>query len=244
MSTDAQTPCTCPSGDGSLRWPCPVHAPSVADAPTARSKVDALALVLLEAWKKAEPDSSVTKYPTSYLATFVDMARAALAAAEAQPVAGPQVKPVAWRFQFPTSARWHYTEHGPHEASRPGLKWEPLHAAAPQSQPRLRVRLVSFPESNGKRNWTAMIARVDPWGGLVGNCGGITVARGEFWNRVAYEAERAKLLIGERDTEPCVLDYGDDIQTPEEWAGEARGGRALRPNAKLSGPSGPQENQR
>lgn len=87
-------PCTCPSGDGSLRWPCPVHAPSVADAPTARSKVDALALVLLEAWKKAEPDSSVTKYPTSYLATFVDMARAALAAVvsqeltTAQPVAG------------------------------------------------------------------------------------------------------------------------------------------------------------
>jgi hypothetical protein len=65
--------------------PGPVHAPSVADAPTARSEVDALALVLLDAWKKAEPDSSVTKYPTSYLATFVDMARAALAAAEAQP---------------------------------------------------------------------------------------------------------------------------------------------------------------
>lgn len=80
----------------------------------------------------------------------------------------------------------------------------------PSAQPRLTVRLQSFPESNGKRNWTAMIVRVDQWDGLIGNCGGITVARGELWNRVAYEAECAKLLIGERDTEPCILDYGDD----------------------------------
>jgi len=101
-------------------------------------------------------------------------------------------------------------------------------------QPRLTVRLVAFPESNGKRNWTAMILRADEkgWGGLLSNCGGVTVAHGELWNRVAYEAERAKLLIGERDTEPNILDYGDDIKTPEEWAGEVRGGRALRPNVR------------
>lgn len=97
-------------------------------------------------------------------------------------------------------------------------------------QPRLTVRLSSFPESNGKRNWTAMLVRVDAWNGLIGNCGGITVARGELWNRVAYEAECARLLIGERNTEPHILDYGDDIKTPDEWAGEVRGGRALRPN--------------
>ncbi len=98
------------------------------------------------------------------------------------------------------------------------------------AQPRLTVRLCSFPESNGNRNWTALLVRVDEWAGLIGNCGGISVARSEFWNRVAYEAERAKLLIGERDTEPNILDYGDDIKTPEEWAGEMRGGRALRRN--------------
>lgn len=89
-----------------------------------------------------------------------------------------------------------------------------------KSQPRLTVRLTSFPESNGKRNWTALLVRVDKWDGLVGNCGGISLARGELWNRVAWEAERARYLIGERDTEPFILDYGDDIQTPEEWAGE------------------------
>ncbi len=95
------------------------------------------------------------------------------------------------------------------------------------SQPRLTVRLASFPESNGKRNWTALLVRADVWGGLVGNCGGVCLAQGELWNRVAYHAECARLLIGERDTEPHILDYGDDIATPEEWAGEVRGGRVL-----------------
>ena len=98
-------------------------------------------------------------------------------------------------------------------------------------QPKLTVRLTSFPESNDKRNWTALLVRVDKWDGLVGNCGGISLARGEFWNRVAWEAECAKFLIGERDTEPFILDYGDDISTPEEWTGEVHGPRLNRRKA-------------
>lgn len=90
-------------------------------------------------------------------------------------------------------------------------------------QPKLTVKLRSYPESNGKRNWTALLMRVEPWDGLIGNGGGITIARGELWNRVAYEAERAKVLIGERGTEPYILDFGDDIETPEQWAGEITG---------------------
>lgn len=97
-----------------------------------------------------------------------------------------------------------------------------------ENQPKLTVKLTSFPESNGKRNWTALLVREEKWGGLIGNCGGISIAHGEYWNRVAYEAECAKLLIGERDTEPCILDYGDDIKTPEEWKGEVSGGRTVR----------------
>jgi hypothetical protein len=89
-------------------------------------------------------------------------------------------------------------------------------------QPRLTVRITSYPESNGKRNWTAMIARIDSWGGLVGNCGGITIDRGELWNRVAYSAECARFLLGERDTEPHILDYGTDMETPDNWPGETR----------------------
>lgn len=91
-----------------------------------------------------------------------------------------------------------------------------------KGQPRLTVRLTSFPESNGKRNWTALLVREEKWGGLIGNAGGLTVARGELWNRVAYEAERTRFLLGQRGTEPFILDYGDDIETPEEWKGETR----------------------
>jgi hypothetical protein len=32
----------------------------------------------MEAWAKAEPDHPVTKYPVSYIATFVDMAKAVI----------------------------------------------------------------------------------------------------------------------------------------------------------------------
>lgn len=111
-----------------------------------------------------------------------------------------------------------------HNASLSGLPLEASVGSHDTTQPRLTVRLTSFPESNGKRNWTALLMRVEEWDGLIGNCGGIAIDQGEYWNRVAYEAERAKLLIGERDTEPNILDYGDDIRTPEEWAGEIQGG--------------------
>lgn len=97
-----------------------------------------------------------------------------------------------------------------------------LDVAVNSAQPKLTVVIRSFPESNGKRNWTAMLVRVDGFDKLIGNAGGITIARGELWNRVAYEAECTRLLIGERDTEPHILDYGDDIKTPEEWKGETR----------------------
>lgn len=104
-------------------------------------------------------------------------------------------------------------------------RWQGYLAASLEhsvDQPRLTVRLLSFPESNGKRNWTALLTRVDEWDELVGNCGGVTIARGEYWNRVAYAAQEVRLLIGERNVAPDLLDYGYDIETPEEWAGESQ----------------------
>lgn len=114
---------------------------------------------------------------------------------------------------------WH------HETGIWAAAWRDATRAQPQAdaaepQPRLKVRLTCFPESNGKTNWTALLVREEKWDGLIGNCGGISLARGELWNRVAYEAEQARFLIGQRDTEPFILDYGDDIKTPEEWKGE------------------------
>lgn len=51
-----------------------------------RSDVDRIARVLIAAWAKAEPSHGVTLHPTSYVATFADMARAAL---EAMPAPAP-----------------------------------------------------------------------------------------------------------------------------------------------------------
>lgn len=93
-----------------------------------------------------------------------------------------------------------------------------LRAAKP-AQPKLKVVIHSYPESNGKRNWTALITRDHKWNGLIGNGGGITVAHGEYWNRVAYESERARFLIGEREKEPDIIQYGWDVRVPEDWTG-------------------------
>lgn len=87
------------------------------------------------------------------------------------------------------------------------------------SKPELTVVIQSFPESNGRRNWTAMFKRTTPFEGLRGTCGGVTIANGECWNRVAYMAERARMLLGERQTEPDLIQYGKDVSTPQEWSG-------------------------
>lgn len=50
------------------------------DHPREPSEVDRIAKVLMEVWAKAEPKSNVTLYPVSYIATFVDMARAVVVA--------------------------------------------------------------------------------------------------------------------------------------------------------------------
>jgi len=86
-----------------------------------------------------------------------------------------------------------------------------------QTQPTLTVVIVSYPESNGKRNWTALLKRVEPFDGLIGNNGGITIAHGEYYNRVAYAADRARFLIGEMSDEPHIVDYAEDVHTEEEW---------------------------
>ncbi|MDH0900888.1 hypothetical protein N5C12_16240, partial [Comamonas aquatica] len=46
------------------------------------SDVDSMARVLMAAFAKAEPEHPITRYPTSFVATFADMARAAIAASQ------------------------------------------------------------------------------------------------------------------------------------------------------------------
>jgi hypothetical protein len=68
---------------------------------------------------------------------------------------------------------------------------------------RLAVWYGSMPESNGKSNWTAILHNGDI-------ASGITLDRSEYPDRVRYEADRARWLIGELAEEPFILDYDAD----------------------------------
>lgn len=71
----------------------------------------------------------------------------------------------------------------------------------------LTVWYGSMPESNGKTNWTALLHRK---GNLFG---GITIDRSEYQDRVRYEADRMRHMIGELEEEPCILDYDPELHS-------------------------------
>lgn len=75
------------------------------------------------------------------------------------------------------------------------------------SQPKLSVWFGAMPESNGKKNWTAILHRGDLSEGL-------TLDRSEYHDRVRYEADRARHLIGELAEEPDILAYDDQLRSP------------------------------
>lgn len=68
---------------------------------------------------------------------------------------------------------------------------------------KLTVWYGSMPESNGKSNWTAILHRGDI-------ASGMTIDRSEYPDRVRYEADRVRWLIGELADEPFILDYDAD----------------------------------
>lgn len=68
---------------------------------------------------------------------------------------------------------------------------------------KLTVWYGSLPESNGKSNFTAILHRGDI-------TKGITIERSEYPDRVRYEADRMRWMIGELSKEPWVLDYDAD----------------------------------
>jgi hypothetical protein len=77
---------------------------------------------------------------------------------------------------------------------------------APQAeQPALTVWNGPMPESNGKSNFTAILMRK---GGKVWD--GITLDRSEYPDRVRYEADRVRYLLGEMAEPPFILDYDAD----------------------------------
>lgn len=80
---------------------------------------------------------------------------------------------------------------------------------APPSPVELTVWDGAMPESNGKSNFTAILMRKGaPF--LDGIMGGITIDRSEYPDRVRYEADRVRFLIGELPDEPDILAYDTD----------------------------------
>jgi hypothetical protein len=81
-----------------------------------------------------------------------------------------------------------------------------LEAVAPEATaPALTVWYGPMPESNGKSNFTALLVRK---GGDFTD--GITIDRSEYPDRVRYEADRVRYLIGELAERPFILDYDAD----------------------------------
>lgn len=71
--------------------------------------------------------------------------------------------------------------------------------------PELTVWYGPMPESNGKSNFTAILMRK---GGDMAD--GHTIARSEYPERVRYEADRVRYLMGELPESPFILDYDSE----------------------------------
>lgn len=72
----------------------------------------------------------------------------------------------------------------------------------------LSVWYGSMPESNGKTNWPAILGRKgDPEFDSIMD--GFCFARSEYPERVRYEADEVRWIIGELTEKPCVLDYDE-----------------------------------
>ncbi len=89
--------------------------------------------------------------------------------------------------------------------------WNACRAAMLQGsdrKPELAVWYGSMPETNGKTNWTAILHRKGQrqWEG-------ITIDQSEYPDRVRYEADRMRHLIGELPDEPDILSYDADAHS-------------------------------
>lgn len=73
----------------------------------------------------------------------------------------------------------------------------------------LSVWYGEMPESNGRRNWTASLHRKNGEKHLDAFC----FARSEYPDRVRYEADRMRWIIGELAERPDILAYNPDLHS-------------------------------
>lgn len=94
------------------------------------------------------------------------------------------------------------------------VAWADMPSGAPgvavPAAPKLGVWFGAMPESNGKANWTAILHRGDL-------ASGHTIERSEHHDRVRYEADRVRWLIGELAEEPDLLAYDPDMLNPPDY---------------------------
>jgi hypothetical protein len=72
----------------------------------------------------------------------------------------------------------------------------------------LTVWYGSMPESNGRQNWTAILGRKGDTDFDIA-VDGFCFARSEYPDRVRYDADHMRWVIGELAEKPCVLDYDE-----------------------------------
>lgn len=84
---------------------------------------------------------------------------------------------------------------------------------SPPVQQGLAVFYGKMPESNGKENWTAILHRKSEDGLFGGIADGITIDRSEYPDRVRYEADCVRYLIGEIDKKPNILEYDSELHS-------------------------------
>lgn len=115
------------------------------------------------------------------------------------------------------------------ETRAEALKSASAPVSAMQGEAALTVWYGAMPETTGASNFTAILYRK---GGDM--CDGITIDRSEYPDRVRYEADRARYLIGELKDRPFILGYDADKHSGYTHPPSVQAGDVVVPREFLS----------
>lgn len=77
---------------------------------------------------------------------------------------------------------------------------------------KLKVWFGPLPESNGQTNWTAILYKDN--GGRFDFTNGFTLAQSEYKDRVRYDADCVRHILGELADQPDILAYDSELMEP------------------------------
>lgn len=157
-------------------------------------------LDLLERLENSESERDALKVELSHMVKLKDELCTELEAARKQ-------EPVGW---YNEGAGTTTVFNAKFLRSSPPEGCVPVYASPVPAQNDLAVWYGPMPESNGKTNWTAILYRKNPDCRMGGIGDGYTIDRSEYPDRVRYEADRVRHLIGELKEPPFILDYDEN----------------------------------